>query len=351
MKVAVISSTYPPYRGGMGNVAAEEVGLLKARGHDVTVLAPDVGVEPLFKIGNAACVPELYTHIDGFDAVHLHYPFFGGAEYVAWKKFWHKDFRFVMTYHMDVVGRGAMRWIFALYTRLVLPSLLRGAERVLVSSLDYARTSPILSRHWAVVEPKLVEIPFPAPVDPRIKFADEAQGAYFVFVGGLDSAHYFKGMEGLLRALGPHELHVIGDGNVRPRYEALARELGIQDRVKFLGALPHGEEFSREVAGARALVLPSVDRSEAFGLVLLEALAHGIPMIASDLPGVRTVATDAVALRVAPGDVAGLARALDRMASDHALRASLVANIPEALKRYRTDDYVRALEVSLSPKL
>ena len=143
---------------------------------------------------------------------------------------------------------------------------------------------------------------------------------YFLFVGALDRAHYFKGLSLLLRAFkfvdsgsrqrrvrndtnvaapapdrdpvsGMTEsprLVVVGTGELLNAYKKEAAHLGIADRVTFTGGVTD-EELARWYAGARAEILPSTDRSEAFGIVLIEAMACGTPVIASDLPGVRTV--------------------------------------------------------------
>ncbi len=89
------------------------------------------------------------------------------------------------------------------------------------------------------------------------------------------------------------------------------------DRVDWAGAAD-GAGLRRRLAVARALVLPSLDASETFGLVQLEAMAAGVPVIASDLPtGVREVADPGRShLLVPPGDVGALAAALRTLAED-----------------------------------
>jgi len=360
----------------MGNVAEEEARLLSERGHEVTVLIPSrdakgtvplgpkgdsplykvCEIKPLFTFGNAAFVPRLFFNLRGHDVVHLHYPFFGGAESVALYRLFHPKFRYFITYHMDTIGRGWLAVIFKLYSLIILPLVLRRAEKILVSSRDYAESSVALKRSWKRIESKIEEHPFPAP-KAISKLYDLSSNPYFVFLGGLDRAHYFKGVDVLIRAfaavaakLDSYELHIIGGGGLRGEYENLAIRLGIAERVKFLGSLPSGEPLESELRGARALVLPSIDRSEVFGLVLLQALAAGIPLIASSLPGVRTVASKDIALQVAPGDVTALAISLRLMAGDNALHARLVANIPEKLKKYSVEKYLEVLEKIISNK-
>ena len=109
MRVAVVVSTYPPYPGGMGNAAASHADALKAAGHDVTVLSPGRNLRPMFRIGNSACAPQLWWKLRGFDAVELHYPFFGGAEWVwLWKKTFGRGKRLAVT-HTTSSGRAWSR--------------------------------------------------------------------------------------------------------------------------------------------------------------------------------------------------------------------------------------------------
>jgi glycosyltransferase involved in cell wall biosynthesis len=97
-------------------------------------------------------------------------------------------------------------------------------------------------------------------------------------------------------------LFLVGDGDLRPQYEELARELGLGDKVKFLGRV-NDEEKERLYRNCIFFVLPSINSGEAFGLVLTEAMAAGKAVIASNLPGVRTVCQNGInGLLVEPGD-------------------------------------------------
>jgi glycosyltransferase involved in cell wall biosynthesis len=80
---------------------------------------------------------------------------------------------------------------------------------------------------------------------------------------------------------------------LQPQYEAQAAELGIERQVKFAGHLDD-DGLARAYQNADILVLPSINSHEAFGIVLLEAMASGLPVIASNLPGVRAVFVDGI---------------------------------------------------------
>ena len=101
-------------------------------------------------VGNASVTPSLYHRLSGFDLVHLHYPFFGGAEPTALHKAIGHDHALVLTYHMDAVAHGLKGRLFDLHQRLVLPWILARADAGLVSSIDYAEHSALARVNGAV---------------------------------------------------------------------------------------------------------------------------------------------------------------------------------------------------------
>ncbi|MFD8079937.1 glycosyltransferase family 4 protein [Streptomyces sp. NPDC059718] len=129
----------------------------------------------------------------------------------------------------------------------------------------------------------------------------------------------------------PHHLTVIGEGALREHLEQRAIELGLRDRVQFDPFLPRAELWQR---------LPSFDAFvfttrglEAFGLVLIEAQAHGLPVAYSDLPGVREILGGA-GVPYAPGDPHSLAVALNQMGRDFNLRKALNTAALRNARRY-----------------
>ncbi len=369
MKIAIVTPVFLPYRSGMSQVAAQEAAGLAARGQEVTVFTPDYGqrwsgpinywLEYLWtpvRFGNAAWLPDLFFSLKKFDLVHLHYPCFGLAEAVACRFLLSRARRFlfsrrrlfsaiaenrraagslVMTYHMDVVGRGSLKLFFKLYKFFVQPLITRAADKIIVSSLDYARAGN-LAGLLAKRPDKFVEIPFgvdtdkfaPRPRPPKLvkKLRLSVKDKVILFVGALDKAHYFKGLAILLKALRNlkntnYKLIIVGDGNLRSTFEKQAVALGLTKQVKFVGRLSD-EELPEYYNLADVFVLPSLDASEAYGLVALQALSSGLPVVASNLPGLRQVVGKR-GLLVPPGNVAALAQALIKILSDDQLRSQL----------------------------
>jgi len=172
---------------------------------------------------------------------------------------------------------------------------------------------------------------FPASPIPVREPSDELR---LTFVGRLIK---YKAPDVLLQALAQVNqgngarvtLAVIGEGPLRPKLEAQARALGINDVVRFLGAVPQPTVY-KELTQSHALVIPSISipgrRFEGLGLVAAEAMAVGRPVIGSDAGGIpEMVLHEQTGLLVPPGDAEALAKAIARLAAEPDLGARMAA--------------------------
>ncbi len=278
-------------------------------------------LKPALQYGNAAYIPQIQKELDRFDLVHLHYPFFGVANLVRKWKLRNPKKPLVITYHMDTRAPSWKGLIFKYYAKFWMPKILGVADKLIVSSLDYLNAS----QASGLFPEKWVELPFGVDIE---KFAPREKPEQLflrhnlssdlptvLFVGGMDSAHYFKGVPVLLEALlglkrnqTPVQAVLVGDGNLRPDFALRAKLFGLDDIVHFVGKVSD-EDLPYYYNLADLFVLPSVSQSEAFGMVILEAMSSGVPVVASDLPGVRTVVKDA-GLVVPPNSPQALADAI-----------------------------------------
>lgn len=334
MRIAHIVCTYPPYFGGMGNVVFQMAQELANQGHEVEVFTPQYyenkeirasdappakthepaleeridyarRMTPSLQYGNAARIPQVMHELDDFDIVHLHYPFFGTANLVRKWKLRNPHKPLVITYHMDTRAPSWKGLIFKLYAQYWMPKILGVADAVIASTFDYIESSDA-KKIFEMNKEKWHEIPFgvdterfaPAPksVQLQAKHGLRTDVPTLLFVGGMDSAHYFKGIPVLLQALSvlkyqgfAFQVVLVGDGGLRSNYEMQARGLGISAEVHFVGRV-EDEMLPRYYNLGDLFILPSINKGEAFGMVLLEAMASGVPVLATDLPGVRSVA-------------------------------------------------------------
>ncbi|MFA6391490.1 MAG: glycosyltransferase family 4 protein [Patescibacteria group bacterium] len=319
MRIAQVTSTFPPYEGGSGNVCYNLSKKLSILGHDVTVFLPETEkrlshklnmpfkikyLKPYYSIGNASVLPSLKKILIGFDIIHLHYPFFGGDIIVkqAAKK---RNIPYVITYHQDAEGDSLLKkTIFQVYNLFFQKSVMDGAKMVLGLSDDHINHSQV--SYLKKKEGKVAIIPNGINLedftqilerpDVRKEYKIEEKKFIIAFIGTLDKAHYFKRLDILFEAFksftNKAHLLVIGDGDLKEKYIKLAKELGISQQISFVGKLSNKEALQHLIQ-ADLLVLPST-KVESFGLVLIEAMACAKPVIASNLPGVRTVVNDGV---------------------------------------------------------
>jgi glycosyltransferase involved in cell wall biosynthesis len=312
VNIAQISATFPPYMSGTGNVCFYNSLELARKGHKVTVFTsryPDINydypdafevlrIRPLFRILNSPFLPQILA-LRGYDLIHLHYPYpFGGELLYLLSKY--SGQKYVLTYHNDLIYNGIISPFLSLYHTTLIKHVVQSAQKVCFSSLDFARNTRIY--HY-IENPEETAIEIPIGIDssqfnPNIN-ADGLKAEaglegkkVILFVGGLDLPHYFKGVDNLLKSYAAvtHDdthLIIVGDGNLKPSYMDLARKLGIAEKTLFTGSVS-SRELPLYYSAADMLVLPSVS-TESFGIVLLEAMACAKPVIASSLPGVRTV--------------------------------------------------------------
>ena len=188
---------------------------------------------------------------------------------------------YVVTYHSDVVRQ---RLLAKICMPLFLKSL-RGAKNIITTSDAYSRSSTLLNR--PELAGKVVSIPLGisdkylgVDLDSKSKIQSYVEEPFFLFLGAL---RQYKGLDFLLEAAALTDVKVViaGDGSERRRLEKKAKKASLHN-VVFVGSVSQTEK-AHLLKQCLALVLPSNLRSEAFGMVLVEASMFGKPMITTEL--------------------------------------------------------------------
>jgi glycosyltransferase involved in cell wall biosynthesis len=336
LRVLHVGKYYPPYHGGM-ETHLHALCTAIAGDVDVEVLVANEGREtvreemdgvPVTRLGTIATVastaftPGLVEAIrrSRADIVHLHFPHPTGV--LSWLASRHPG-RLVVTYHSDIVRQ---RVLGALFTPLLHRALDR-ASAIVCTSPQYVESSRVLQRHRAICH----VLPFGVPMDridaPDMRAVAELRARHgdrlVLSVGRMVP---YKGFEYLIRAMRDVRGHllIVGEGPQRPALEAEIAAAGVADRVRLVGPVP---EMATYLHAADVFALASVQRSEAFGLVQVEAMASGKPVVNTALDsGVPYVSLDGVTgITVPPRDAGSLAVALERLLDDPALRERLGA--------------------------
>jgi len=239
----------------------------------------------------------------------------------------------VVHWHSDVVPSQIDRriaWAYRLY-RPFERRLLAKTDAVIATSAPYLESSAALRpwKHKCHVVPLGID---PArlsePNDELRNWAREQWRGRGLKVLAIGRLTYYKGHEVLLDALGRGAdltLCLVGEGERQWKLNDLVNRFGVTDRVNMLGFLSD-DKVQALLAECDCLCLPSLERTEAFGVVLLEAMRYGKPLVASDIPGsgVGWVCQDNVTgLLAEPANPAALAHALERLQDDPSLAKRL----------------------------
>ena len=329
MRVAQVCPYSLTVPGGVQGQVLSLARSLRALGHETRVLAPcdgpppDAGVTPL---GNsiplatngsvAPIAPDLSCALrtiralrdEDFDIVHLQEPLVPGPTLTT---LLFSDQPIVGTFH-----RSGASSAYAALRPIIARVSSRMKVRAAVSKDALATAQTAVPGDYEMVF-NGIEVERFAKAEPSV-----TEGSTVFFIGRHEDR---KGLSVLLEAFsllpGEVRLWVAGEG---PQTPALREATAGDPRIEWLGRVTDAEAASR-LRGADLFCAPSL-HGESFGIVLLESMAAQTPVVASDLPGYRNVATPEVdALMVPPGDPVALAAAIRRVLTDSALAAGLVA--------------------------
>ena len=238
----------------------------------------------------------------------------------------------ILHWHSDVIGEKphwAIKCLYPFY-QFFERALLKRASRIIVTSENYLGSSAPLSafKHKCVVIPLgLIDAENQHQADCNTSMPSTINA---LCIGRLT---YYKGHEYLLNAMAalpniPLQLNIVGDGELRDKLQKQAMQAGLTHRVRFLGQVDDAT-LNELISHCAFLVLSSIERTEAFGLVLLEAMRAAKPCICTDVPGSgmsNVVIHNKTGLVVKHADVSALANALNELTNDRPLCERLGEN-------------------------
>lgn len=326
--------------GGLEISILELCKALSDRGHEVSILAGagregktkkffigDVEVIPVdfrgimrrtwdastLRLSRQALFPFVVRNIEGYDVYHGHVYVSGLA---AWMMAKRNRAVAVNTIHgsyynvWEIIEPRLRAFFFKTVERIFVPILGRLVDLQIHTSRSFARQA----MRWGVPKEKIRYIP--NGVDLRV-FRADASVKEGISKGRIFTARRLvkkNGLDCLIRSLSyltgsslDFHLYIAGEGPERKALERLSETLGVQDKVTFMGPLSH-KEVAEQLAKAEIAVIPSL--VEATSLFMLEALAMGKTVVASDSEGLREVINESNGILVSPGDERSLAKAI-----------------------------------------
>ncbi|MEI6045399.1 MAG: glycosyltransferase [Chloroflexota bacterium] len=348
MKILHIYKDYFPVLGGIENYTRQLAEQMVTQGHEVEVLVTNsahhtirenragVKITKSSSLLTIASTPlslrlplEWYRHryaTNPPDIVHLQAPYpIGEAAWLLGEwlpSFGHKRPHALLTYHSDIIRQKRLLTVYSPFLRATL----KRVDGIIATSPNYIESSPFLKPVATKcrviplgVDTKRFESFDPAAVNRiRERYATGQVKTLLLFTGRL---RYYKGLQFLLEAL-PQvnptaRLLVIGIGPMEQALKEQAEQLQLGQRVIFLGEIPDAE-LVNYYAASDIFILPSCERSEAFGIVQLEAMAAGKPVISTELgTGTSYVNLDGeTGLVVPPSNPSALAQAINELVTN-----------------------------------
>jgi len=335
IRVLQINKLYYPWIGGMEKTVQQiaegmkdkvdvEVLACQPKGRGIATLVNGVKVTKASSLGILWSMPISFSFpfllawkSREVDILHFHLPFpLGVLSYLLMGA---KQKKIVVTYHSDIVRQKKLMRFF----RPFLHRFLRRADRIIVTSPSLLESSEELQlyREKITVVPSSVDLDeVDRPVLRTFDLGVSPGEKVVLFVGRLS---YYKGLEYLIEAMREIEakLLVVGEGELRKALEERAKSLQVDSKVVFLGRVSDEVlQYCYEICDV--FVLPSIEKTEAFGLVQLEAMAHGKPVVNTRLPtGVPFVSIDGeTGLTVEPRNARALALAVNSLLKNEELR-------------------------------
>jgi glycosyltransferase involved in cell wall biosynthesis len=331
-RVLHLGKFYPPHPGGMETHLQALCGELKQSINVEVVVAGDgretveetidgvrvLRLGTLLNLGAAPVCPEMVRRVreSKADIVHLHWP--NPTAVLAYLASGHRG-KLVFTYHSDIIRQRLLRKPFW----PVLKHALKRARAIIATSPNYVQTSVVLQKF----QERCHVVPFGIPLEQfalsnAIEVAKIRKEYGSRIVLGVGRLVYYKGFEYLIRAMKEviGHLLIVGNGPLREELGRAARDAGVSERVTFLTDVEDVRPFYQ---AADVFALPSVARSEAFGIVQLEAMACSKPVLNTKLDsGVPFVSLHGITgLTVPPKDAGALATAINTLLDDTALSA------------------------------
>jgi glycosyltransferase involved in cell wall biosynthesis len=343
MKILVALTYYRPHVSGLTIYVERLSRALAAHGHQVTVLTSQydralplretmygmqiMRVPVLMRVSKGVIMPTIGFHatrlVPAHDVISVHLPQLDATGIALRGKLFRRPV--VVTYHSDLIlPPSLINWVANRVSDLGNHAAARLADVMVTYTEDFARHSPFLSQYLSKVRaiPPPVEMPEPDPEAMRAFRAQHHLNGHGPVIGMAARLAAEKGVEYLLEALsailerypdvrvihaGPRE-RVIGEAAYFRRLAPLLDRH--RDRYTFVGTLTP-EQMAVFFRSCDVHVLPSINSTETFGLVQVEAALCGTPTVASALPGVRIpTQMTGMGLTVPPRDVRALADAI-----------------------------------------
>jgi len=351
MKIVHVTSYYPPHVGGMEYRTKDLSEYFAKKGQFVHVITSDIGCKKeklpskknlrvdylsSFEFAHTPIIPSLpfkLLSLPKDSVIHLHVSqaLLPEITYFICKI---KKIPYVAHIHLDIDASGFFGVLLPLYKKIFLSHVIKNANAISVLTKDY---QTLISKKYNVPKDKISIIPngtyFKAKNTSR---EDLHKPIRLLFVGRLSVQ---KNVPLLIKALHtciykyklPLHLKIAGDGEKKAEIKRLIKKLKLEKYVSMLGSVAPND-LAHIYSSSDIFILPS--HNESFGTVIIEAMASGVPVIATNISGVKNIITNNFNGILVNKNSQELAKAIRQLVGDKNLRKNIIANELKEVKKY-----------------
>ena len=358
MNIIQITSHYPPHLGGVQNCVKEISERLAKRGHTVQVFTSDIGCKKKklistknlkiyylksFEIAHTPIFPSLLFKLikipkNSILHVHVGQGFVGEIVYLVSII---RGIPYIAHYHADSMPSGKMGFLLPIYKKIFLKKIIKSAKQIIVPTKDYVK---IIKNKYGLFNQQIKIIPNGIDLK-KFKYNKNSikinRPIKLLFVGNFSNVKniplLINSFESIVKKNYDSELYIIGTGDDKKKIIKLINNKKLDKKIFLCGRLEQKELF-KKYSESDILIFPS--KKESFGLVLLESLACGVPIVASNIEGIKNIIKDRHTGMLVNQTTEDFSSAIEKLINDQTLRENLIKNGLKEVKKYDWDDII-----------
>jgi glycosyltransferase involved in cell wall biosynthesis len=361
MKIVQVVAYYPPHIGGMENCVKEISDRLARKGHQVEIFTSDIGCKKRrhsstnnlnihylksWEFAHTAIIPNLFFKLlmipkDFIMHVHIAQVFIPEIVFLISKI---RKIPYIAHIHADVGPSGKMGFLLPFYKKMFLQKILNSALKIVVPSKDYVS---LISKKYTISKTKIYEVP--NGVD--LKYFKNISTKLHSPVRLLSVSRLSKPknipllIQSFKLAIEKNhrnlELHIVGEGEEKNKIFDLIKKEKLEKKVLLHGGL-WGKDLYDIYSYSDIFILTS--GCESFGLVLIEAMASGLPIVVSNITSVKNIVKNNITGLLAKPTPKDFTRAVEKLLSNSQLRKKLIKNGLKEVKKYDWNKIVQKFE-------
>jgi len=361
MKIIQVVAYYPPHIGGMENCVKEISNRLAGKGHEVEIFTSDIGCKKhrqsptdnpnihylrSWEFAHTAIIPSLFFKLltipkDSIIHVHVAQVMIPEIVFLISKI---RRIPYIAHIHADVGPSGKLGFLLPFYKKMFLQRVLNSAVKIVVPTRDYVN---LISKKYSIPKIKIYKIPNGVDLKYFRSVSTEVHNPVrLLFVGRLSKP---KNIPLLIKSFKlvtcnnqrNAELHIVGEGEEKNKISNIIKKEGLEKEILLHGALL-GEDLYDIYSYSDIFILTS--ECESFGLVLIEAMASGLPVVVSDITSVKNIVKNNVTGLLAKLTPEDFAQAVVKLLDNPQLRKKLIKNGREEAKNYDWNKIVQKFE-------